>query len=87
MKQGAIGALDGIEIPASARAKCRDAFRNRKSHIAQNLLAACDHDMRFTFVHSGWEGSANDGRVFSDALTCGDIHFPLPNKGNFISFF
>jgi hypothetical protein len=28
----------------------------------------CDWDMRVVFVLSGWEGSANDGRIYRDAV-------------------
>ena len=32
-------------------------------------MCACDFDMMFTFVYAGWEGTANDARVFLDVLT------------------
>ena len=31
-------------------------------------MCACDFDMKFTFVYTGWEVTANDSRVFLDAL-------------------
>jgi hypothetical protein len=39
----------------------------RKGHLSQNVLAACSFDMHFTYVLSGWEGSASDSRIFNDA--------------------
>ena len=40
----------------------------RKHTTAQNVLAAVDFDMRFTYVLVGWEGSAHDARILADAL-------------------
>jgi hypothetical protein len=44
------------------------AFRGRKSTATQNVLAAVDFDLRFTYVLAGWEGSAHDALILSDAL-------------------
>ncbi|KAL3831079.1 hypothetical protein ACJIZ3_019881 [Penstemon smallii] len=35
----------------------------------QNVLVACIFDLMFTYVLPGWEGSASDSRILSDALT------------------
>jgi hypothetical protein len=35
------------------------AFRGRKSYATQNVMAAVDFDLRFTYVLAGWEGTAN----------------------------
>jgi len=32
------------------------------------VLAAVDFDLRFTYVLAGWEGSAHDALILSDAL-------------------
>ncbi|XP_043709165.1 uncharacterized protein LOC122658309 [Telopea speciosissima] len=45
---------------------CR--FRDRKGNISQNILAACDHDTRFTNILSGWEGSTVDSRILDEAI-------------------
>jgi len=39
-------------------AKISAAFRGRKHYPTQNVLAAVDFDLRFTYVLAGWE----DGR-------------------------
>ena len=39
-------------------------------------MCACDFDMKFTFVYTGWEGAANDSRVFLDALQRPKNNFP-----------
>lgn len=43
-------------------------YRNRKGDLSTNVLAACDSNLRFTYVLPGWEGSASDSRVLRDAL-------------------
>ncbi|KAH9103801.1 hypothetical protein LEN26_002637 [Aphanomyces euteiches] len=43
-----------------------------------NVLAACDFDLMFTFVMTGWEGTAGDGKLYEAALQKG---FPLPENG------
>lgn len=44
------------------------------------MLAACDFDMMFTFVYSGWEGSANDSCVILEALQSGMFQRPPDDK-------
>ena len=48
--------------------KHRVAFLGRKHNTTQNVLAAVDFDLRFTYVLAGWEGSAHDARILTDAL-------------------
>ena len=36
--------------------------------------------MRFTYVHSGWEGSANDSQVMQDTLGHAEYEFPWPPR-------
>ncbi|XP_071680077.1 uncharacterized protein [Lolium perenne] len=45
------------------------AFRGRKHYTSQNILAAVDFDMRFTYVLAGWEGSAHDASILADSLS------------------
>jgi hypothetical protein len=49
----------------------RDVSSYRDSHgnISQNVLAACNFDLEFMYVLSGWEGSAHDSKVLNDGLT------------------
>lgn len=65
--RGCLGALDGTHIPAHVPEARRNAYRNRKSQLSQNVLAACDFDLKFIYVLPGWEGSAADSRVLEDA--------------------
>ena len=45
------------------------SYRNRHGTISQNVLAACNFDLEFIYVLSGWEGSAHDSKVLNDALS------------------
>lgn len=75
----AVGAIDGTLIPANPSAERRARFRDRKGNITQNVLSACSFDMRFTYVLSGWEGSAPDSQVYEDAIFRKGLHLP-PGK-------
>lgn len=44
------------------------SFHGRKSYASQNVMAAVDFDLQFTYVLAGWEGSAHDALVLRDAL-------------------
>jgi hypothetical protein len=48
--------------------KMQAAFMGRKHTTTQNVLAAVDFDLRFTYVLAGWEGSTHDALILSDAL-------------------
>jgi len=82
-----IGALDGSHIPITPPAQVASAFRNRKGFLSQNCLFACDFDLLFTYVLTGWEGSTSDAHLFDDArlrhlnipdgkYLLGDLGFP-----------
>ncbi|XP_057808762.1 uncharacterized protein LOC131023238 [Salvia miltiorrhiza] len=64
-----IGAIDGTHIPAMIRGKDVSCYRNRHGVNSQNVLAACNFDLQFIYVLSGWEGSAHDSKILSDALS------------------
>jgi hypothetical protein len=62
-----IGALDGTHIEMNIPLELQPRYRNRKGTLSQNVLAVCDFEMRFVYILAGWEGSAHDARVLSDA--------------------
>ncbi|KAL5802910.1 hypothetical protein ACOSQ4_031215 [Xanthoceras sorbifolium] len=64
-----IGAIDDTHIPAMVTGRDISSYRNRHGTISQNVLAACNFDLKFIYVLSGWEGSAHDSKVLSDALS------------------
>jgi len=47
-------------------------YRDRKGYTTQNVLAAYSFDLKFTYVLSGWEGTASDSRILKNALTRND---------------
>ncbi|XP_021860979.2 protein ALP1-like isoform X2 [Spinacia oleracea] len=66
-----IGVIDGTHVRASVSIEMQDRFRGRKGGTTQNVLAAVDFDLKFTYVLAGWEGSAHDSKVLGDALRRG----------------
>ncbi|KAL2518335.1 hypothetical protein Adt_14582 [Abeliophyllum distichum] len=78
-----IGAIDGTHIAAWAPESRQTSFRGRKTNITQNVMLVFDFDMKFSFVYTGWEGTANDSRVFVDAVTRSSNNFPMPLRGIF----
>ncbi|KAL6499894.1 hypothetical protein OROGR_027804 [Orobanche gracilis] len=67
--QDSVGAIDVTHIPTMIVGRDTSSYRNRHGTISQNVLAACDFDLKFIYVLSGWEGSAHDSKVLSDALS------------------
>jgi len=61
------GAVDGCHIDMFVPDDALARYRDRKGGVTQNVLAVCTFDMRFSYILSGWEGSASDGAVFADA--------------------
>ncbi|WVZ50995.1 hypothetical protein U9M48_002190 [Paspalum notatum var. saurae] len=45
-----VGAIDGTHIRASVPKDVQNSFRGRKSYPTQNVMAAVDFDLRFTYV-------------------------------------
>ncbi|XBJ07971.1 hypothetical protein VPH35_013394 [Triticum aestivum] len=64
-----IGTIDGTHVRAGVTKDVEHSFRGRKAFTTQNVMAAVDFDLRFTYVLAGWEGSAHDATVLADALT------------------
>ncbi|CAD6267135.1 unnamed protein product [Miscanthus lutarioriparius] len=75
-----IGSIDGTHIPMILPLDQQEPYRNRKQTLSQNVMLACDFDLKFVHVHAGWEGSASDARVLQDALNHGGFEIP---PGNF----
>jgi hypothetical protein len=51
-------------VLADRQVSCWD----RKSECTQNVMVACNFDKLFTYAYSGWEGTADDGCVFNNAI-------------------
>ncbi|CAA0841043.1 Unknown protein [Striga hermonthica] len=78
-----IGAIDGTIIPTYIPEEEHVKYRCRKGYLAHNVMVACDFDYKFTFVLAGWEGSANDARIFAETLTDPTSTFPRPPEGKY----
>jgi hypothetical protein len=46
----------------------QQAFRGRKTQLIQNVMAAVNFDLKFTYVLVGQEGSAHDTLILADAI-------------------
>lgn len=68
-KKDCIGAIDGTHIRVKVPRVEASRFRGRKDYPTQNVFAACNFDMKFTYVLAGWEGTASDSRILKNALS------------------
>nr|XP_020198761.2 protein ALP1-like [Aegilops tauschii subsp. strangulata] len=72
-----IGAIDGTHVTARVPRSQSAAYRRRKHYTSQNVLAAVDFDLKFTYVLAGWEGSAHDANILTDNMSRPDgINIP-----------
>ncbi|XP_028119487.1 uncharacterized protein LOC114316977 [Camellia sinensis] len=78
-----VGAIDGTLVDTWVPASRQNTFCGRKSTVSQNVLAAYDFDMLFTFINSAWEGSAHDNAILVDSITRADQQFPHPPNGKY----
>ncbi|KAH9688209.1 DDE Tnp4 domain-containing protein [Citrus sinensis] len=78
-----IGAIDGTHIPVIVPTSKQIPYIGRKGIPTQNVMAACDFNMCFTFAWAGWEGTAHDTRIFLEALRRENLHFPHPPTGKY----
>jgi hypothetical protein len=79
-----IGTIDGthfrVTIPSSEQA----VHMNRHGYCSQNVMVVCDFNMRFTFVVTGWPGSAHDTHIWRDTLLKKyKDEFPHPPQGKY----
>lgn len=79
-----IGAIDGTHVHVTVPCERRPVHFNRHGYTSQNVMAVCDFDMRFTFVCTGWPGSAHDTRILLDTLVTYKDYFPHPPEGTFL---
>ena len=65
----ALSGMDGTHFHAhahTAASNC-DALRDHNGALTTNTLAACNFQMSFVHIQSGWEGSVADSQMFHDA--------------------
>ncbi|WCJ43790.1 hypothetical protein M5689_024505 [Euphorbia peplus] len=58
-----IEAIDGTHIPTMVQGRDISSYRNRHGIQSQNVLAACNFDLQFMYMLSGWEGSTHDSKL------------------------
>ncbi|KAK1589108.1 hypothetical protein Q3G72_030566 [Acer saccharum] len=56
-------------IPAMITGHDVSSYCNRHGTISQNVLVACNFDLEFMYILSGWEGSSHDSKLLTNALT------------------
>ncbi|XP_068504463.1 uncharacterized protein [Phaseolus vulgaris] len=61
-------AIDETHVRVTVARADAPRFRGRIDWPTQNIFAAYDFDMKFTYVLAGWEGTASDSRILKDAL-------------------
>lgn len=77
-----MGAIDGTHVSAIISQEKWLPYRSdRKGECPQNVMAACDFDMQFTFVYAGWEGTSNDSRIMKSAVYNPMWNFPHAPPG------
>ena len=69
--------MDGTHVPIHPPLGEQVTYMNRHNQATQNVLSICDFDMQFSYIYTGWKGSAHDACVLDGTLT-GPIHFPMP---------
>lgn len=83
--QDCVGAIDGTHVRVKVSQTDAPRFRGRKGYPTQNVLAACTFDLKFTYILTGWEGTASDSRIIKNALIREDkLRIP---KGNMTLIF
>ncbi|KAL0293469.1 UNVERIFIED_CONTAM: hypothetical protein Sradi_6936100 [Sesamum radiatum] len=79
---GCLGALDGthidVRVPDSEKGRCH----NRKSYTSINVLGVCNTEGLFTYVLSGWDGTA-DGQVLRHAISR-SIGLKVPSENYYL---
>ncbi|PKU60576.1 hypothetical protein MA16_Dca023734 [Dendrobium catenatum] len=73
-----IGVIEGTYVDACIPVEEQVAYIERHHSPTQNVMAACDFNMCFTFVSPGWEGSAYDARIFKHAVMDPKYNFLAP---------
>ena len=67
--ENCIGAVDGSHYACLPPAEDTEVYRNRKGAVTMNVMMVVNLRGRFSYIVSGWEGSAHDWKVFMSAVT------------------
>ncbi|KAL4366351.1 hypothetical protein GQ457_05G025060 [Hibiscus cannabinus] len=73
--------IDGTHIDVIISKDDQLRYIGRKGTPTFNVLAACDFDLLFIFVLTGWEGSSHDSHIFLHYTGNPSLKFPnLPSE-------
>jgi hypothetical protein len=87
MQQDCIREIDYNYVNARVLRGHYHAYMRRKQYTSQNMLAAVNFDMKFTYMLAGWEGSSHDtsnfahGMIRPDGLKINEGMFYLVDAG------
>ncbi|CAI9295162.1 unnamed protein product [Lactuca saligna] len=73
-----VRAIDGTHVRVKVPNRDASRYRGRKCYPTINVFATCSFDLKFTYVLTGWEGTASDSRVLKNALNRDD-KLVIPN--------
>ncbi|XP_022899332.1 uncharacterized protein LOC111412631 [Olea europaea var. sylvestris] len=78
-----IDAIDGMHVKVVLSRHERLNFMGRKGGLTQNVLAACDFNLCFTFMLAGYSDNTHDARILACDIHNLEIHFPLSASGKY----
>ena len=70
--------IDDTHVIAVVATEKSIPYFGKKGYPTQNVIAACDFDMLFTFVLLGWEGAVHDTSIFLDTIRKQSNNFSYP---------
>ena len=73
-----MGAINGTHVATNVPKHLATPYLDRKRVTTKNILAACDFDLKFTFMMTNWEGSVHDACVLRVATNDPIYNFPHP---------
>ena len=79
---GVMGCVDGSYINIlSPGGNEAELYRSRKGRFAINVMAICDHSLKFLNIVCSWPGSVHDSRVLDNSRVC-----QLLEEGNYSGY-
>lgn len=82
-----MGVIDRIHIRVKVSKNEAPWYYERKDYTTQNVTAACEFDIRFTYVLPRWKGIASNLRIIKNVLVSDDKLIISKGKVKLYSFF